>query len=416
MLMQKSREGFAMFVVIIGVLVLSTMTMTALDMGTQEARSARATRVSASALYVAETGVSIERAERATGTWPELSPGATWVGGWRQLTNGGRYRPTIQRRDGGCDRFTETGMCLSTMQIYSLTVEGWSPGPLGGQATIQIWATRFKVTARFTSAVGANGHLRVNGTNTLIDSYDSRVGAYGATLPDGTTNVGSDGDVHANGTISLAGSGSHIYGDAETVTTTIIDANNNITGEKTTGVPQVLYPVETCPDYTETMPGPVYSKKPDFEFGGTEYTWPAGGTYSFRDFKMSGTSTVTIPDGQSVKIYLSGQLAISGQSIIKNQNGEAAALSFVACNRGATPNLKAWSVTGGTEAYFTVYTPNTRLDVNGSSPIFGALVGNDVNVTGGAAVHYDISLGVVEDEDPQDYSSIMPRSWRQLLR
>jgi hypothetical protein len=403
--MRKTREGFAMLVVIIGVLVLSTVTMTALDMGAQEARSARATRVSASALYVADTGVSIERAGK---NWPELEEGQTWVGPWKPLANGGQYRPTIRRRDDG----------LGVMQVFSLTVEGWSPGPLGGQATVQIWATRFKLTSRFTSAIGANGNLRVNGTDTLIDSYDSSLGPY---APHGPECIGSPlpswcyGDVHANGTITLAG-GAHIYGDAETVTTTITDSKNYVTGDKDTGVPQQLYPVETCPDYTATMPGSVYTKKPDFDSDGN-YVWPTGGDYSFRDFKMSGSSIVTIPNTQTVKIYLSGQLSISGNALIKNENGKAATLSFIACNRGATPNVTSWSVQGGSEAYFTVYAPNNRLDVAGGSPIFGAVVGNDVTVTGGAAVHYDIALGLVaDDESAQELSSIMPRSWRQLLR
>src|SRR5687767_3356490 len=150
MLMQKSREGFAMIVVIIGILVLSVLTMTALDMGMQEARSALATRVSASALYTADTGVNIVRAN-----WPTtpISPGASVDLGWKPLANGSKYRPIIQRRDAG----------LSRLQIYSLTVEGWSPGPLGGQATVQIWATRVYLTGRFMGAINAKGNITLNG-------------------------------------------------------------------------------------------------------------------------------------------------------------------------------------------------------------------------------------------------------------
>lgn len=405
--MKKTKEGFALIVVIVGVLVLSTMTMTALDMGSQEARSAQATRVSASALYVADSGVTIERAAAA---WPDLAPGQTSVGPWKPLANGGQYRPTIQRRDDGLD----------IMQIYSVTVEGRSPGALGGQATVQIWATRFALTARFTRAIGANGHLTVNGTPTVIDSYDSSLGPYcNSTMlasdpPQCTTlNVGSDGDVHANGTISLAGD-AHIMGDAATATTTINDPKDNIEGVATTEAPPQLYPVETCPDYTESMPGSAYTK-PDFTWSGGTYTIN-GGTYSFHNFKMTGNSTVLIPAGQTVTIYLSGELSIGGQSLIQNENLTATSLSFVACNRGAIANTTSWKLHGGSEAYFTVYAPNNNVDLVGGSPVFGAVVANNFKVTGGGSVHYDITLGVLEEDSPQQFSSIMPRSWRQLLR
>jgi hypothetical protein len=416
--MRKTRDGFAMFAVIIGVLVLSTVTMTALDMGVQESRSARGTRVSAAALYVADTGVSIERARA---NWPALEPGQTWTGPWTPLSNGGQYRPTIQRRDDA----------LGVMEVYSITVDGWSPGPrqepgahayyaqaAGGQATVQIWATRFAVSARFTSAIGANGNLRVHGTTTLIDSYDSRNGPYctaamaAASPPQCTTvNVGIEGDVHANGTIVLGG-GAQVEGDAATVTTTLTDPGNGINepNTETLQAPQQLYPVETCPEYTD-------ANNPDF-IANANYQWPVGGgVYSFRDFRTGGSSIVTFPANQpEVKIYLSGQLWIGGNTLIRNENGTAASLSFIACNRGATPNTRDWRLTGGSQAYFTVYAPNNRVDLSGSSPLFGAIVGNDVNVTGGAAVHYDVSLGVLQGGQQQQFSSIMPRSWRQLLR
>ena len=241
-----------------------------------------------------------------------------------------------------------------------------------------------------------------------------------------TLNVGSDGNIHANRTIGLSGQ-AQLMGDAATVTTTIKDEHGGIKGDPITEAQPVLYPVETCPDYTESIPGSPYYTKPDFTIGkGATYKMPPG-TYSFRDFEVTGNATVIIdiPDDSPVKtvtIYLSGELDIGGQGgpnptpTIANTERNAAALSFVACNRGAEPNIVPWKLAGGTDAYFTVYAPNNNVDLAGGSSVFGAIVGNVFTATGGAQVHYDVALGVVNDPSAQQVSAIMPRSWRQLLR
>src|SRR5687768_17307945 len=98
---EPRRGGFALIVVIVGVLILSGVTLTALRMATDEASAARATRISASALYAADAGI------RATQiSWPigatTLAAGDSLVDAdWTSTGNGSSYRRSIYRRDAG---------------------------------------------------------------------------------------------------------------------------------------------------------------------------------------------------------------------------------------------------------------------------------------------------------------------------
>ena len=48
------------------------------------------------------------------------------------------------------------------------------------------------------------------------------------------------------------------------------------------------------------------------------------------------------------------------------------------------------ALSGGSGAYLTVYAPGTGVTLSGGSPLFGALLGKTLTVSGGAAIHYDV--------------------------
>jgi hypothetical protein len=409
----KRREGFAILVVLVGVLVLSTMTLTALNMGSQETRSALATRVSASSLYAAETGVSIVR----VGTWPNLPPAGKWDPGEVTLPSAGKYRPVIERRDNGMPCGTDLKSACSRLQIYSLTVTGWSFGPLGGEATVQIWATRFQ-NSYFNAGVAAKGNIDMQGATkpSLIDSYDSRLGPYCtpemlAKAQCATENVGTFGNVLANGNVKMGGD-ARIDGNV-TVGGTIDYDNTRVTinGDETSGAPKQDYPVENCPDLTPVSGAGITYKNGDVTLSGAAVTFTSG-TYSFDKFTVTGKATLVIPAGNFVRIYISGAMTIDGFSSVNNEGKNPQALSLVACNRGGTTNKNKWNVAGYSDAYYTIYAPNNDLVFGGEGAIFGAVIGNNVSLGGGAAVHFDIALA----DNGGSFSAVTPRSWRQILR
>ena len=52
----------------------------------------------------------------------------------------------------------------------------------------------------------------------------------------------------------------------------------------------------------------------------------------------------------------------------------------------------AMCVSGGSATYLSIYAPGTSVSVSGDSPLFGALVGKTLTVTGNSALHYDVAL------------------------
>src|SRR3990172_10062112 len=66
---------------------------------------------------------------------------------------------------------------------------------------------QFRRESLFNCAACGKDSVSITGGSTT-NSYDSRTGAYGG------SNVGSDGDVGSNGTITLSGTGAIVHGDA----------------------------------------------------------------------------------------------------------------------------------------------------------------------------------------------------------
>ncbi len=86
-------------------------------------------------------------------------------------------------------------------------------------------------------------------------------------------------------------------------------------------------------------------------------------------------------------INLTGQFHGSGGSII-NTTHFARNLQLVSSYVGNNGVV----LSGGTDAYLTVFAPAAQIVLSGGSPIFGALVGNALTVSGSSAIHFDVSL------------------------
>ncbi len=52
-------------------------------------------------------------------------------------------------------------------------------------------------------------------------------------------------------------------------------------------------------------------------------------------------------------------------------------------------------LSGGAGAYLSVYAPTTSVGLSGGSPVYGALLGKTLALSGGSAVHYDVQLVTV---------------------
>jgi hypothetical protein len=369
-LLRQQREGFALVVVLVGILALSAITLNALKIGSDEASAGRATRVSAAALYAAEAGV------RATQVaWPVPGPSSLAAGdsmalAWTNLPNGGRYRSVIHRRDSG-----------SGPLVYSLTTEGRSAGPLGGQATVQVWLTR-GAARTFISAVASRTSASISSSG-YTDSYDSRIGAYGG------TNVEHTGHVRVNTSLTISGS-AQVRGDV-IVGSSTFGAGPAVTGTVTTSAASITYPQEPCPTGGFSAFGPqagVSYSQSTGKLSTGDSVVVGSGTYYFYEVTLSGGAQLILPPGEKVTIYIGNKFTVSGGGGVNNRSRLPSNLSIISCG----PNTQAWSLSGGSDGYFTVYAPNNKVSLTGGSPVFGAIMAGEFVSSGGAPVHYDRAL------------------------
>jgi hypothetical protein len=52
-------------------------------------------------------------------------------------------------------------------------------------------------------------------------------------------------------------------------------------------------------------------------------------------------------------------------------------------------------LSGGSSGHLSVYAPRTSIALSGGSPVYGALLGKTLNVSGGSPVHCEVRLATV---------------------
>lgn len=295
-----------------------------------------------------------------------------------------------------------------TPQIWEITSQGYATGIRN--ATVQVVATYEKPGVRIFGygvfATGTACPTITMGGGALTDSYDSSAGTYAATAQ--TTN----GDVGTNGSLTITGNAA-IKGNAYLVNVTngicplATYSNTSNVGISGNGGA----PIAT--GSAQTFNTPVYSNPSPALTTITAYTnnvsLPPGnynnvqlsagktltlspGTYNFNSLTLSGNSTLAINSGGPVILQIAGAgvlvnaLDLSGGTV-SNSGGVPANLQIV--YSGTLPIV----LSGGAAASGVVYAPNSPITMSGQAPWFGSIISKTFNDSGGAAVHYDRSLG-----------------------
>jgi hypothetical protein len=206
---------------------------------------------------------------------------------------------------------------------------------------------------------------------------------------------------------------STIYGNAEVGGS--ITAGHVQNGTTTTGAPAQTMTNPNCPgSYTPTAnvcsgAGITYDAvNGDLTVSGNStncvMTAPPN-TLSFRNVKLSGGGTLTVNSGGThVDIYVARKLDVSGGTVV-NPSAQPGMLNFSACG----PATDDFKVSGGSEAYFTVYAPTRHVELSGGSPLYGAIVSDTFTDSGGSAVHYDTALN-------SSSVAMVPGSWAEIYQ
>jgi len=109
------------------------------------------------------------------------------------------------------------------------------------------------------------------------------------------------------------------------------------------------------------------------------------GTYVFDSIKLSGGAQIRIEGDEQVLIYVKKKLDISNGSFF-NAERKAKNLAFMVEEKGQV------DIRGGSNAYFVVYAPGSKVQIKGGNSVYGAIVGDDVQIEGGSNFYFDLAL------------------------
>jgi len=263
-------------------------------------------------------------------------------------------------------------------------------------------------------------------SNTLIDSYDSRLGEYGG------MNVGNKGDTGTNATSDGAiylYSNARIYGNAiagpesDPEQVIISRANGLITGESLAltsrrEMPSVPAPAELPfrgsfsldGDNTVTIneSGEYTSFMTD---NNSKVTITEDVTLHITgDFSMLSNSQLDIAEGVNVTIYLGGTFEQNSNTSINNLSKDPTKLMVFGTDSFA--GTMQWN--SNTDFYGAVYVPKAEVDFNSNGGFYGSMAGRFLDMDSNAMIHYDEALSDLEfDLGDGEISSYAVKSWHQ---
>jgi hypothetical protein len=353
---------------------MSIIVVASLSTSSDERRASRAVRESTLAEYTAEAGL-----RQTYGAWPvapvkALNPGDSLDLGWQSLPNNEKYRAVIHRVDKG------------GLQEYNVIVQGRRTGLNGGISTVIGVVGGVPL---FSRAVYAGQLAWIQ--NAALDSYDSEVAAYNA------LTAGNEADVFSNGTMTLQKT--TIKGDAGAAGAITLNNSPVVTGTTTPNAPaETPYDVNACPaggysPVTPELAAVGYTGNGVLSLAsGQTLNLIAGKQYFFKSVVMTGTSKLALPGGGPVDFQVQDSIYMAGGSIA-NTAHKATDLSFSSCGT-PTDATKGnyWGLTGGADAYFSVFAPNKVVYALGNSAFFGAVISSIFYITGSAQFHYDEAL------------------------
>jgi len=269
---------------------------------------------------------------------------------------------------------------------------------------------------------GANG-VNIGGGAT-IDSYDSRLGAYGG------TNIGNGGNIGTNsiyyGAVNL-GNGSIVNGSAMTGADSvpgdviIQGLGSNITGEKA-----ALAESKELP----SVPVPTgLANRGNVSISGTSTTISQSGQYNSltlaNNARVTITSNVTlyvsgaftmnnntefrINPGCSVTFYFGGGWVLNSNSRINNMNQDPTKL--VMYGTDTFTGTKTFCNTF--ETYAAMYFPKANVSLANTNAFYGSIIARQFAVGNNMRVHYDAALASLQAGFTSPTSSFEMKSWQE---
>lgn len=261
------------------------------------------------------------------------------------------------------------GVCVAVAFMALFTASQGCAGALEGNDPEAVGEAREAVAAdpvpcsAWSDTVVANTSSISIETSTLIDSYQSSLGAYGG------TNVGSAAIVQAATTIS--NNGGVVHGT---------EKQHAAAGFAVVPVPSGA----TKLPLGSSTPGTL-------SIGSVAQSITlAPGNYVAANVNFNAPGAINISPAGEVRIWVTGSLNLGGNLNLK---GIPKNLAFLVTSSGFV------NISGGSALYGLVYAPTSTVFVDG--PVFGTIIGSSVTVNSGGAVHFDQSSVCAPSNEPE---------------
>lgn len=250
------------------------------------------------------------------------------------------------------------------------------------------------------AAFGKNSVTWGGGAQT--DSYSSAGGAnqYSTTKSNSDANIGTNGDQCS--VVNFNGSSAVVNGNIEYGTT---GSSCSVSGDNYTGS---AYPQANEPSFPSVVipSTPSCSGAVDTTITSATTLAPGcykdvltkdvltinSGTYIMSSFSMSSAGATLKVGTGPILIYIScDDSSTTGIDMTGNgvSNPGLISTNIIFMVASTCTSIK---VTGGSDASYAVYAPDSDVTITGGSDLYGSVVGKTIDATGGAQIHYDKAL------------------------
>jgi len=376
-----NKKGSVLILSIFVIVILMILGITLLSQSISERNLARRYLNSTHAFWAAEAGIG-----RAV---EELRSDYNQCGA-------NRWSGVLSSVDGG---YEVDVVCSG--QDRNITVRGFAPVAAPRIQRIIEALIRPQAIIPFSYAAFANDSATLY-SNARIDSYDSSLGAYDPNNPN------HNGDVGTNGNSVVLDSNAQIDGNAGTGPggSVTLGSNAVVTGAITSNIDKALVSVRVPTSLVSLGSGGNYS-----EDSGSQTI--SAGDYQYNSFTLDSNAEVII-DGQ-VNLYLTAadvsfnldsnsEIKLNpGAKLIIYIDGKYEVNSNAKVNAGGLPtNVIVYSTYSGSgdgvglnsngDFNGAIYAPDANIRIDSNAKVYGAVLGEIVDVNSNAQIHYDEDL------------------------
>ncbi|MBU0634092.1 MAG: hypothetical protein KKB82_00170 [Candidatus Omnitrophica bacterium] len=386
----NNKKGIMLVIALIVIVLLTILSTGIFVRSISETKSAAVFTNAKRAFWLAESGIQ-------KGIY-ELNYNGAWSGTTQNsLSSGGDYEISLTSLSGS---------------RYQITSTSYFPSKAAANAVARTITAILKKSFSFDYATYAGADLSLAG-NAATNSYSSSEGAYG------TSSINANGDVGTNGDISGSGNNYAVNGDAVISPDGEFDESDHISGD-IVQQPEVTLILPIVPatlaalsssgsiSSTTTLSSGDYkylninlSSSDTLTITGPVNLYLTGAT----SISTSGTSSIVVDSASSgaVTIYFDGDVDLTGQGITNATNTPSNLLLL-----GTNSSEQDFDVSGQADFCGAVYAPTADMRISGQGTLCGSFVGNDVALSGNAAIHYDEDLEDME----LDLGSYQVESWK----